>query len=135
LAIVLPVFLLVMIGIIEFGRAVMVQQILVNAAREAARRAIVPGATTDEVKKLILGDEDADKPVYLKRASLYSDNAKVAIWGATVGEDLDLADAESHDLIQVVVQLPYDDVGVSVPAIYTYFGGKLMKARVQMRKE
>ena len=44
-AIILPIFMLAVIGIIEFGRAVMVQQILVNAAREGARRAIIPGAT------------------------------------------------------------------------------------------
>jgi Flp pilus assembly protein TadG len=122
-AIMLPIFILAIIGIIEFGRAVMVQQILVNAAREGARRAIVQGATTDEVKQLV---DD-----YLVNAGLGAASRKVAVWNEA-GEDLDLATANSHDRIQVAAQVPYDEVGVGISS---YFLGKTMKARVQMRKE
>jgi len=123
LAIVLPIFILAIIGIIEFGRAVMVQQILVNAAREGARRAIVPGATSDEVKELV---DD-----YLVNASLGAPSRKVAVWDES-GGDVELVDVASHDRIQVVVQVPYDEVGVGISS---YFMGTMMKARVQMRKE
>ena len=122
-AIVLPIFILAVIGIIEFGRAVMVQQILVNAAREGARRAIVPGATNDEVTGLV---DD-----YLVKASLGAPSRQVAIWDENES-NLDLATADSHDLIQVVVEVPYDEVGV---AISSYFANSKMRARVQMRKE
>lgn len=36
-------------GMIEFGRLVMVQQVLTNAAREGARRAILSGSTESDV--------------------------------------------------------------------------------------
>jgi hypothetical protein len=43
-ALVFPVFLLVLYGVIEFGRYVYTVQVLNNAAREGARYAIVHGA-------------------------------------------------------------------------------------------
>ncbi len=122
-AIVLPIFILAIIGIIEFGRAMMVQQILVNAAREGGRRAIVPGATSDEVIQLV---DD-----YLVAASLGAAGRKVAVWDEN-GVDVNVEDADSHDLIQVVVQVPYNEVGVGISS---YFRDTIMKARVQMRKE
>ena len=49
LAVVLPLFLLLVLGMIEFGRMLMVQQILINASREGARRAVLDKATTQEI--------------------------------------------------------------------------------------
>jgi Flp pilus assembly protein TadG len=43
MALVLPVFMMVLLGIVEFGRAMMVSQLLANASREGARLAIVEG--------------------------------------------------------------------------------------------
>ena len=40
-AFVAPIFFLLVLGIIEIGRAMMVQQVLVNAARVGARRAVM----------------------------------------------------------------------------------------------
>ncbi len=48
-AIVAPLFFLLLLGIIEFGRMVMVQQVLTNASREGARVAVVDGSTAQEV--------------------------------------------------------------------------------------
>lgn len=48
-AIVAPVFFLVVLGIIEFGRMVMVQQVITNAAREGARIAVLDSATAGRV--------------------------------------------------------------------------------------
>jgi Flp pilus assembly protein TadG len=44
-AVVAPVFFLLIFGMIEFGRAIMVQQILTNAAREGARFAVLDSTT------------------------------------------------------------------------------------------
>lgn len=49
-ALVVPFFIVLLFGIVEFGRAMMVQQTLTNAAREAARVAVIPGTTTSEAK-------------------------------------------------------------------------------------
>lgn len=48
-ALVAPVFLLLLIGSIEFGRAIMVQEALTNASREGARVGVLDGATTSDV--------------------------------------------------------------------------------------
>ena len=45
-AIVAPVFFMMVIGFIEFGRALMVQQVLINASRVGARMATTTGATS-----------------------------------------------------------------------------------------
>ncbi|MEN0111963.1 MAG: TadE family protein [Planctomycetota bacterium] len=52
-AIVAPVFFLVVLGIIEFGRMVMVQQVITNAAREGARIAVLDSATTARVTQRV----------------------------------------------------------------------------------
>ena len=52
-AIVAPVFFVLVFGMIEFGRMVMVQQILTNASREGARRAVLDAATTDNVTTVV----------------------------------------------------------------------------------
>ena len=52
-AIIAPLFVLLILGVIEFGRAMMVKQIITNAAREGARRAIIETATESEVKQVV----------------------------------------------------------------------------------
>ncbi|HEX2193415.1 MAG TPA: TadE family protein [Candidatus Limnocylindria bacterium] len=46
-AIILPVFLLIVVGILDFGRVVWATSAVTNAAREAARYAIVHGGSPD----------------------------------------------------------------------------------------
>ena len=52
-AIVAPIFFLMVIGFIEFGRALMVQQVLVNASRVGARQAITTTGTTAAVQSAV----------------------------------------------------------------------------------
>lgn len=49
-AFVLPVLLLMLMGIIEFGRIFMAQQTITNAAREGARIGILPSSTLADVE-------------------------------------------------------------------------------------
>ena len=42
-------FFMLVFGMIEFGRAIMVEQILTNAAREGARVAVLDSATPGSV--------------------------------------------------------------------------------------
>src|SRR5262245_42930772 len=48
-AIVAPVFFLLVFGMVEYGRMVMVQQVVTNAAREGARVAILDNSTSGDV--------------------------------------------------------------------------------------
>ena len=52
-ALVVPVFILLVFGMIEFGRAIMVQQVLVNASREGARQAVLDGTTVADIESQI----------------------------------------------------------------------------------
>ena len=53
-AIVAPISLFfILYGIIDFGRMLMVQQIIVNAAREGARASINPGETDAQVSTIV----------------------------------------------------------------------------------
>lgn len=52
-AIIVPIFFLMVFGMIEFGRMVMVHQLLSGAAREGARQAIVNGATASAVEQTV----------------------------------------------------------------------------------
>jgi Flp pilus assembly protein TadG len=48
-AIVAPVFFVMVFGMIEFGRMIMVQQVLTNASREGARIAVLDGTTVSDI--------------------------------------------------------------------------------------
>jgi Flp pilus assembly protein TadG len=93
-ALVAPVFLLFLMGIIEFGRVMMVQNVLITSAREGARAAIISGATADSVKQ---------------KAENYASISGVPGATATV-EPADLSDATTETPITVTVSVNFDDV-------------------------
>src|SRR3954470_5531521 len=65
-ALTLPLILLVSVGIFEFGRAFETWEVLVNAAREGARVAVLPNP--------VAGAADARVRQYLQMGALTSDN-------------------------------------------------------------
>lgn len=115
-AIVAPVFLLLVIGILELGRALMVQQVLINASRVGARQAITLGATTSEVQ-----------------AAVAEYALSVAVPGVTVNVTPSPASATAGDTISVTASVPYSDVSW-LPAPW-FLGGTTLTAQSQMRKE
>jgi Flp pilus assembly protein TadG len=52
-AVVAPLFFLMVFGMIEFGRMIMVQQVITNASREGARMGVLDGATTASVQAAV----------------------------------------------------------------------------------
>lgn len=107
-ALVLPVFLLAMAGIVEFGRAMMVSQLVTNAAREGSRKSVIDGSTNAAVESYIK-DRLAD--------SLKVKAADISV-GITITPDPNnnttgnnLADAQPYDLVTVNVSVPFEKVG------------------------
>ena len=50
MAIVLPIFMMLVLGIIEFGRAMSVSQMVSNASREGCRRAVLDDSQTSTIE-------------------------------------------------------------------------------------
>lgn len=121
MAITLPIFILIVLGIVEFGRALMVNQILVNAAREGARHAVVPGASDSQVNGIV------DNYMSAAGISGYSKAIKIN------GSEASLSTASPDDTISVSVSVAHSQVSWGI--ISAISSGRQFGAEVQMRKE
>ncbi|MCA9036447.1 MAG: pilus assembly protein [Planctomycetaceae bacterium] len=128
-AVVLPVFFLAIAGIVEFGRAMMVSQLVTNASREAARRGVLDGATNAEIEAYI-----QDKLSGALNADVSSISIAITITpdpaNTTTGNNL--ADAQMYDLVTVDVSIPYNKVGFIAGR---WLEGKQLSAQTTMRHE
>ena len=121
-ALVVPVFILLVFGMVEFGRAVMVQQVLVNASREGARLAVLDGSTVAEVESRIDG--------YLAASTIDGATIEYEVNGVIVGNP-DVA--QFGDAVTVRISVPFDSVSwLPVPQ---YIGGTTLTASSIMRRE
>lgn len=115
-AIVAPLFFMLVFGCIEFGRALMVQQILTNTSRVGARQAITLNATESDV---------------IDTATGYAVGASVT--GTTVTVTPNPASAAAGDMVSVTVSVPFANVSW-IPAPW-FMGGASLDATSVMRKE
>ena len=115
-AVVLPVFVLLVFGMIEYGRMVMVQQVITNASREGARCAVLDGATTSSVQSAV---------------TTYLSDAQVS--GGSTAVSPEPATAASGDPVTVTVSIPFS--AVSWLPSPMYLGGKTLSASTSMRRE
>jgi len=121
-ALVVPVFILLVFGMVEFGRAVMVQQVLVNASREGARQAVLDGSTVAEVESRIEG--------YLSASTIDGALIEYEVNGVIVGNP---SVAKFGDAVTVRISVPFDSVSwLPVP---DYLGGTTLTASSIMRRE
>jgi Flp pilus assembly protein TadG len=83
-AITIPLLLLVSAGIFEFGRAYQTWQVITNAAREGARVAVLPSATSAAVQQRVRDYMQAGQLSRWSTASITVDSAAtLTIGGAT----------------------------------------------------
>jgi Flp pilus assembly protein TadG len=115
-AIVAPLFFMLVFGCIEFGRALIVQQILTNASRVGARQAITLNATESDV---------------IATATGYA--AGTAVPGVSVTVTPSPATAAAGDMVSVTVAVPFSNVSW-IPAPW-FMGGTSLDATSIMRKE
>jgi Flp pilus assembly protein TadG len=110
------VFFLMVIGFLEFGRALMVQQVLINASRVGARQAITTSATTGEVE-----------------SAVESYTAGLAVPGVDITVAPNPTTAAPGTTITVTTSVAFSDVSwMSSP---WFLGDKTLTASSQMRKE
>lgn len=129
MAIVLPVFMLVVMGIIEFGRAMMVGQLVTNAARHGARLATIDGSTNDSVRAAV---EDFLRDAVRMDPKDASIDIDVTPGPGNPDPADDLSLAQPHDVCSILVSVPYDKVGYIAGS---YLQGKQLDGRCTMRHE
>ena len=116
-ALVAPIFILLVFGIIEFGRMVMVQQVITNASREGARLAVLDGSTTSAVNTTVNN--------YLTSSG---------ITGTTITLSPDPPSSASFgDPVTVTVTVPFSQVSWLPSPMY--LGTTDLSATATMRRE
>jgi Flp pilus assembly protein TadG len=113
-----PLFFLLIFGMIEFGRMIMVQQLLVAASREGGREAMLDGTTSNAV---------------ITRVRDYLTNTSIDGAAATVTVTPDPASAETGTEVTVTVSIPFENV--SWFADPWYLDGVNLRAACVMRHE
>jgi len=116
-AVVAPVFITMVFGMIEYGRMVMVQQMLTNASREGARVGVLDGTTTSEVQSAV---------------TTYLSNAGVT--GTTVTVTPNPPSSAGYGApVTVTVTVPFSQVSwLPTPM---FLSGKTLTATSVMRRE
>ena len=117
-AVVLPILLTFLFGIMEFGRIMMVNHSLNNAARIGARIAVLPGASNASVLNAINAE--------LSGCGLSLDGYEFV--------PADVSTASRDDPITVSVRINYESIGL-VTGFFPIFNGKQFEGTVVMRKE
>lgn len=123
MAVVLPVFALLVLGTVEFARAFMVHEMMVAAAREGARKAIIPQTTEDEIKTAI---SRTISPGGIKFADI-TYTTKVD------GETASPTSADRGDEVSIGVSIPYSKVALLTPRFIS--GSAALSSTCSMRRE
>lgn len=113
-ALVAPVFILFVFGLIEFGRMMMVQQILTNGAREAARRGALSTSTSTQVQQTI--------DTYMANNGLK-------------GYSFTYTPATAGNPVEVLISVPYKKVTWMPLGRLGLLDNTTLNAKVVMRKE
>ena len=117
MAIVAPVLFLLLFGIIEFGRVMLAMNVMINSSREAARLAIIDGATETQVREL---------------AERYARAGSVNGCTVTVSPD-DHFTTNSDAPVTVTVSISFNDISwLPVPE---FMGGRVISCSTTMRPE
>jgi Flp pilus assembly protein TadG len=99
-AVVAPVFFAFILGMVEVGRGLMVQHLLLNAARQGCRTGILPSNGTSQIQDAV---STALAP---SNITVTSDNVSVTVNGASA----DPLNANSGDTVTVTVTVAFSSV-------------------------
>jgi Flp pilus assembly protein TadG len=138
-AVVLPIYLLLILGIIEIGHATMVVNLLQSGCRSAARMGSMQGPTTANVVAKVR--ETVGSAVSTAHLRVYVQNAESldsgAVWPTSDDEvnalpPLEVSEAEPRQMFVVRASVNYNDVSV-VPM--PFLAGVTLDAQAFMRHE
>ncbi len=142
-ALVLPLFLLFVFGLVELGRAIFVQHVLNSACRRAARIGSTEGNSTAVVKAKALqvletAINTTAVQVYVKDASPF-DTASPGTSGAALESlsDIELMNADPRQMFMVRAKVKYDDIAIvkHIPVIGYFLKNVTLDGQAFMRHE
>ena len=117
-ALVMPVYLLFIFVLLEFGHAMMVNNTIRSACRDGARIGTVEGTTTEMVQQRV--EEVLASAVKPMHVQVFVKNANALDFGnpptsdKAIEElpDLELTEAETRQLFVVRAKVPYQEVAI-----------------------
>jgi Flp pilus assembly protein TadG len=119
-ALLLPILIILIAGVLEFGLTLYIQEVITNASREAARAGIVigdPRPTAEEVMNVAL--------TYLTNFGVSCETSCISVTGAQ---------GNSGDDLTVSVDLPYQFM--MLPSFIDGFVGEIsLRAATTMKQE
>ncbi len=118
-AIVAPVFFLLVFGMVEYGRMVMVQQVITNAAREGARVGVLDGAAYTDVQTAVNN--------YLTAASISTSATTITVTPNPPSSQT------TGNPVTVTVSIPFKKVSWLPSPLY--LGSTTLSATSVMRRE
>jgi len=143
-ALVLPVFLLFVLGLIELGHALMVEHVLQSACRQAARIGSTEGHTTAEVQAKTLSVMGSAVPpgkvtVYVKNASTFDSTGSPDTSSSALEAlpSIELNNAEPRQLFMVRAKVKYKDIAIvpNIPYLGNFLDNVTLEGQAFMRHE
>ncbi len=138
-AIVLPVLIVFVFGLIAYGHVQMVSNTLKGATRTAARYGATEGITSEQVKTRVKdimsgGVNPAYVVVSVKSAKAYDNGTAFPTNGSDISAlpDVELKNSETRDLFVVRATVNYNNVAI-LPV--SWLAGKQLSAQAFMRHE
>ena len=142
-ALVLPVFLLFMLGLIELAHAQMVKHVLRSACRQAARVGSTEGKTTADVKarvnQVLGGSVNPDVvEIFVKDASSFdAGQATTSSRSLEALPNIELGEAVPRQLFMVRAKVNYNDVAIvpHIPILGNFLEHVVLEGQAFMRHE
>jgi hypothetical protein len=143
-ALVLPVFLLFVLGLIELGHAQMVKNVLRSACRQAARIGSTEGHSTANVEqrvKDVLGsacDVEAVQ-IFIRDASAFDGGESPSTDGQSLESmpGIELSEAAPRQLFLVRAKVHYNDIAIvpNIPYLGNFLDDVVLEGQAFMRHE
>lgn len=143
-ALVLPVFLLFVLGLVELGHAVMVKNVLRSACRQAARIGSTEGKTTAQVQQKVIdvlgaACDPSAIDVYVKDASVFDSDTPPSTSSSSLESlsNIELSEAEPRQLFLVRAKVHYNDIAIvpNIPYLGNFLDAVVIEGQSFMRHE
>jgi TadE-like protein len=121
MALIMPVFFVVLFAIVEFGHAMMVRSLVMSTTKDAARLGAVGEVTTAEVRDYINGRlakamDPEEVTILIKNAGFMDDADPDFPENLATLPDIELSETDSRHPFIIRITVPYESTALLPPA-------------------